>query len=125
MCLVHKKLICDCDQELQVAKNFHQKKSRCYIPGTKCKAKVFSSAILLLPSRNHTPCFFPKAAGEKNPFFILFQVRIVQANIRNMSMLIPSSSLTYACREVFSLLPEDSDIDKHFTNEKVLFVDFV
>lgn len=27
MCLVHEKLICDCDKKLQVAKNIHRKES--------------------------------------------------------------------------------------------------
>ena len=56
MCLVHEKLICDCDQKLQVTKN---------------TAKAFSSPILLLQSRNQTPFFIPKAPGEKKNFFSL------------------------------------------------------
>lgn len=30
MCLVHEKLICDCDQKLQVAKNIHREESVLY-----------------------------------------------------------------------------------------------
>ena len=48
MCLVHEKLICDCDQKLQVAKNIHLRRvSTVYQEQN--TAKAFSGPILLLP----------------------------------------------------------------------------
>lgn len=70
MCLVHEKLICDCDQKLQVAKNTHLRRVSVVYPEQNT-AKAFSSPVLLLQSRNQTPFFIPKAAGEKKNFFSL------------------------------------------------------
>ena len=69
--MMHEKLICDCDQKLQVAKNIHLRRvSTVYQEQN--TAKAFSGPILLLPSRNQTPLFIPKAAGEKKNFFFSF-----------------------------------------------------
>lgn len=68
MCLVHEKLIYDCDQKLQVAKNTHLRRVS-VVYQEQNTAKAFSSPVLLVQSRNQTPFFIPKA-GEKKIFFL-------------------------------------------------------
>lgn len=71
MWLVHEKLICDCDQKLQVAKNTHLRRVS-VVYQEQNRAKACSGPILLLQSRRQTPFFIPKAAGEKKIFSLVF-----------------------------------------------------
>ena len=71
MWLVHEKLICDCDQKLQVAKNTHLRRVS-VVYQEQNRAKACSGPILLLQSRRQTPFFIPKAAGEKKFFSLVF-----------------------------------------------------
>lgn len=71
MWLVHEKLICDCDQKLQVAKNTHLRRVS-VVYQEQNRAKACSGPILLLQSRRQTPFFIPKAAGEKKNFSLVF-----------------------------------------------------
>ena len=71
MWLVHEKLICDCDQKLQVAKNTHLRRVS-VVYQEQNRAKACSGPILLLQSRRQTPFFIPEAAGEKKNFSLVF-----------------------------------------------------
>lgn len=66
MCLVHEKLICDCDQELQVAKNtLHEEHAGYQLQNTELQTSVTHPEIT-----HHS--FILKEQEKRKAFFILF-----------------------------------------------------
>lgn len=65
MCLVHEKLICDCDQKLQVAKNIHPVEP---VLCTRNKIQQKPSAVLFYYCHQEIT-HHSKAAGEKKIFY--------------------------------------------------------